>query len=122
MREYVEQRLHQLEPRDRRVVECAALLGFHIDPVLLAECAGCSLEAALYALRRALELDVVVTHNHESGELRFRHALTQTAIQEGLDRNQTRALHAAIVSALECRRDAASRGDQVAHHRLRAAQ
>jgi hypothetical protein len=114
LRDLVDERLLLLESDARTLVRCAALIGYRLNPRMLATCAGATLDATIEALRRASELDLVVAE--PAGEYRFRHALTRAAICDGLGEDQKRSLHAAIATALEHLPDAFVRTEQLAHH------
>jgi DNA-binding CsgD family transcriptional regulator len=90
----VRERVGQLAPDERRVLEYAALLGRDFDWPDLPVVAGVDEGEVLEALRRAVGLQLV--EEAGGGRFRFRHALTVEAILAGmLDPQRTRlAAHA----------------------------
>jgi predicted ATPase len=109
----VRERLAELPLQSRRILTIAALLGYRIDRPLLAACAGTDDEGAQRALAAARKAGLVI---EAGGTLRFRHALTQAAVCEGLDAAEARALHAHIAAVVERGADLPARFGQLAHH------
>jgi tetratricopeptide (TPR) repeat protein len=94
-------RIDRLEPLDRRLLRCAAVLGSSFDRNVLADV----LEAqeGLGGIDRLEELaDFLI--EEDGTTLRFRHDLFRTAAYEGLSYARRRELHALVAEALE-RRD-----------------
>jgi DNA-binding CsgD family transcriptional regulator len=76
----VEPRLARLDEHDRRVLAAAAVIGRRFDWEVAAAAAGAQPSAALAALRRAAELQLLDADPDRSTALRFRHALTRDAV------------------------------------------
>lgn len=105
-----------LEPGVRKIVGCAALLGYRPDVAVLVACCEATPDVAIDALERACDLELVVAESRSPARYRFRHALTQAAIREALGAQGQREMHARIASALEGLSDAGSRVEQLAFH------
>ena len=108
-------RFRALEPPARTIIGCAALLAYRFDLDLLTLCARVPTGRTIEALRRAQNLDLVVSESAPA-QYRFRHDLTRTAIRRQLGLGLRRELHAMIAGALETRPDASARAEQLAYH------
>jgi class 3 adenylate cyclase/tetratricopeptide (TPR) repeat protein len=113
VRAVLEARIDRLPPEDKRVLQCAAVIGERVPSGLLegvADLPGDEMLAALARLRRAEFL--------EEGALfpepvyTFRHSLTHDVAYGSLLHDRRRALHARALAALE-RRHAAAPADRV---------
>src|SRR5215475_5046814 len=91
----------ELEPRRRRTLEAAAVLGQRIPFDLLASVTGAGEEELIDTLRDLVDRGVLI----ESGddEFVFRHALVREAITGSLLRRERRRLHEAALDALLAR-------------------
>jgi DNA-binding CsgD family transcriptional regulator/tetratricopeptide (TPR) repeat protein len=76
----VEPRLARLDDHDRRVLAAAAVIGRRFDWEVAAAAAGVDSPAALAALRRAADLQLLDSDPDRANALRFRHALTRDAV------------------------------------------
>ncbi|GAA5194915.1 helix-turn-helix transcriptional regulator [Rugosimonospora acidiphila] len=111
--------VEDLDPRCRRVVEAAAILGYRVPFDLLAGVTGTGEEELIGVLRELVARGVLT----ESGEdeFSFRHALVREALAEPMLGRQRRRLHEAALDALLAAPDAV-RADpaMVAYHAHRA--
>jgi DNA-binding CsgD family transcriptional regulator/tetratricopeptide (TPR) repeat protein len=73
-------RLARLDEHDRRVLSAAAVIGRRFDWEVAAAAAGAEPSAALAALRRAADLQLLDADPDRATTLRFRHALTRDAV------------------------------------------
>jgi DNA-binding CsgD family transcriptional regulator/tetratricopeptide (TPR) repeat protein len=73
-------RLARLDDHDRRVLSAAAVIGRRFDWEVAASAASTEPAAALAALRRAADLQLLDPDPDRSAGLRFRHALTRDAV------------------------------------------
>jgi len=100
LREAVVQRLSRLSDVDRSIVVSASAIGRRYTPELLAHITGVQFEAIVAALKRAIELQLIV-EDGDDGEMIFRHALTREATYAELLAAEARPLHAKIAQAIE---------------------
>ncbi len=114
------ERLAGLEPDVLGLVSTAALLGYRFEARLAASCAGLSRHGARRAFERARSLGLVVREARVPAAYRFRHALVQVAVRDGLSPECRRLHHARIAAVLEALPDAPCRTEQLAHHWLAA--
>ena len=117
-------RMDRLPPELKRLLQAASVIGKDVPVALLesiAETSGDELRAALAALQAAEFL--YETRLFPDLEYTFKHALTHEIAYSGVLQERKRALHAAVVEALE-RLHADRLGEQVeilAHHASRGA-
>src|SRR6266516_7612156 len=97
--EAVLRRLDDLGPRERQVVDAAAVLGERVPFDLLASVTGSSEHALIEALRRLVDEGVLV--EREQDVFHFRHALTREAIAGQLLGRERRRLHEKALAALQ---------------------
>ena len=95
-------RIDRLEPLDRRLLRCAAVIGATFDRNVLADVLAAE-EGQLGELDRLDNLADFVSEE-DATTLRFKHDLFRTAAYEGLSYARRRELHALVAEALE-RRD-----------------
>jgi len=114
VRATVHERMAQLDPAARAVVEAAAALGRDGSPAVLAEVTGAPVEAALEQAMQAGLLEPVI------GRYRFVHALVSDTVHEDLAPERRAALHRAIAGVLARDRGEDAPLDEIAHHYLAA--
>lgn len=100
----------------RRLIECAALLGYRFDASVLAECCRCTAIIASRELERACRCGLLVCESPGKGRYRFAHGLYRSAIRDGLDPRLARVLHATIAATLERLTEANVSPELLAHH------
>jgi class 3 adenylate cyclase/tetratricopeptide (TPR) repeat protein len=115
-------RIDRLETADRRVLQCAAVIGKDVPVPLLEAIADVSEDE----LRRSLHNLQAAEFLYETSlfpvfEYTFKHALTLDVAFGTLLQNRRRALDARLVGALERRPDdsIAERAERLAHHAFR---
>ncbi len=119
VRSVLEARIDRLPPEDKRVLQCAAVIGEHVPSGLLegvTDLPGPEMLASLARLRQAEFLEEQALFPEPVHA--FRHTLTHDVAYGSLLHDRRRALHARALAALE-RRHAAAPGDIVeslAHH------
>jgi DNA-binding SARP family transcriptional activator/tetratricopeptide (TPR) repeat protein len=121
LQETVRHRVRRLGRDAERLFSAAALVGLHF-PFEIARCAaGLQTEPALDALELGVDARIV---EENSGEYRFRHALTRQALLGGLTHARRVYLHRAVAEAFEQDRDAGhgERAEILAHHHEGAGQ
>jgi tetratricopeptide (TPR) repeat protein len=98
-----------------RMLCAAAVAGARFSFEVARRASGLEQEPALDALELAIEARIVA---EESGEYRFRHALTRQAVLDALTNARRAYLHGAVADALEARGDAQSedRAELLAFH------
>ena len=94
-------RVDRLAPRDRALLQTAAVIGRRFDPQLLASAADAAgdIDARLVAMQ-ALDL---VHPEEKSGDYAFKHALVRDALYQSLLTGPRTALHLKIAEEIECR-------------------
>jgi len=93
-------RVDRLTPKDRALLQAAAVIGRRFEPQLLAAVAGdTDIDARLGAMQ-ALDL---VRLEGKSGEYAFKHALVRDALYQSLLTEPRSALHAKIAEEIERR-------------------
>ena len=112
-------RIDRLLPDDKRMLQCAAAIGYEVPLPLLRAIAGADETALRERLSRLQAAELLYeTRLYPDVEYTFKHALTHDVAYGSLLRDQRRALHAALVGALE--RLAGPRVDEhaeaLAHH------
>jgi DNA-binding CsgD family transcriptional regulator len=95
----VAERLATLDPADREVLACAAVIGRHFAAPFLAELVAKPLAEVLLTLRRARNLQLVV-EDAPREEFFFRHQLTREVAYEEILFAEARELHRRIVVKL----------------------
>jgi DNA-binding CsgD family transcriptional regulator len=113
-----------------RVLQAAAVLGREFDATLLAATVGVDDEEVVRALRVGVRMQVLGPVPGAGERLRFRHALTRTAVHESLVPTERAALAAAALDGVEQRppgvpppwSDLAARLALAAGRRVRAAE
>jgi len=121
VREVIRQRLTLLSNAARTALDAAAVVGDEFELSLLAGVVSMTLGELEDVMQGALVAELVL----EQGALRFRfgHATFRDALYRDLAPSRRRALHAAVLTALEQRHTAARQAHlaEMAHHALEAA-
>jgi class 3 adenylate cyclase/tetratricopeptide (TPR) repeat protein len=122
VRSVLEARIDRLPPGDKRVLQCAAVIGEHVSSGLLeavADLPGDEMLASLARLRQAEFLEEQALFPEPVHA--FRHSLTHDVAYGSLLHDRRRALHARTLAALE-RRHAVLVDivEALAHHAFRA--
>ena len=115
-------RIDRLSPEDKRLLQTASVIGTHVSYSLLAAIAEMSeeeLQSGLSALQAAEFL--YETNLFPEREFTFKHALTHEVTYGSLVQERKRALHAAIVQAIEMLAGdrLEEQVERLAHHALR---
>jgi class 3 adenylate cyclase len=109
-------RIDRLAPDDKRLLQCAAVIGYTIPLVLLRAIAGGDDAGLRDGLGRLQAAELLYeTRLYPDVEYTFKHALTHDVAYGSLLREQRRTLHAAIVGALEAR-GGDEHAEALAHH------
>jgi class 3 adenylate cyclase len=109
-------RIDRLAPDDKRLLQCAAVIGFSVPAPLLRVISGVDETALRESLARLQNAELLYeTRLYPDVEYTFKHALTHDVAYGSLLREQRRALHAAIIDALEAR-GADEHAEALAHH------
>src|SRR5439155_1060535 len=109
-------RIDRLAPDDKRLLQCAAVIGYEASLSLLRVIAGADEAGLREGLTRLQAAELLYeTRLYPEVEYTFKHALTHDVAYGSLLRVQRRALHAAIVGALEAR-DGDEHAEALAHH------
>jgi DNA-binding NtrC family response regulator/tetratricopeptide (TPR) repeat protein len=115
-------RIDRLPPREKRLLQCAAVIGNNVPLSLL----QAVVEQPAEALRQGLSHLQAAEFLYETGhspdpEYTFKHALTHDVAYGSLTTERRRALHARIVESLESlyADRLADQVDRLAHHALR---
>jgi predicted ATPase len=109
-------RIDRLSPDDKRLLQCAAVIGYAVPLPLLRAIAGLDDTALREALARLQAAELLYeTRLYPEVEYTFKHALTHDVAYGTLLREQRRVLHAAIVAALETRKGD-EHAEALAHH------
>jgi tetratricopeptide (TPR) repeat protein len=118
LRVIIGQRLRELSPETRAVLDTAAVLGVQVDPVLLTEVCGGDVVLAVDEATRAR----VLTETSD-GAFAFVHPLVQEAVDADLGVARRVRLHQDVGEALERQRAGGVPVDtaEIAHHFSRAA-
>jgi DNA-binding SARP family transcriptional activator len=106
--EAVADRVHQLRPATRAVLNAAAVLGRHFSLEDVAVVSAYKAEAVLEALDEAREARLVDEVPVLLDEFAFRHALLREAVHDLMSRSRRLRLHAAAAAAYEGRSDVPS--------------
>jgi class 3 adenylate cyclase/RecA/RadA recombinase len=111
-------RIDRLAPDDKRMLQCAAVIGYEVPLHLLRVIAGADEAALREGLTRLQAAELLYeTRLYPDVEYTFKHALTHDVAYGSLLREQRRALHAALVGALETR-GGDEHAEALAHHAL----
>jgi class 3 adenylate cyclase/tetratricopeptide (TPR) repeat protein len=95
-------RIDRLAPQDKRLLQCAAAIGYEVPLPLLRAIAGVDETALRDGLARLQAGELVYeTRLYPDVEYTFKHALTHDVAYGSLLREQRRTLHATIAAALE---------------------
>jgi len=109
-------RIDRLAPNDKRLLQCAAVIGYEASLSLMRVIAGADETGLREGLTRLQAAELLYeTRLYPEVEYTFKHALTHDVAYGSLLREQRRALHAAIVGALEAR-DGDEHAEALAHH------
>jgi tetratricopeptide (TPR) repeat protein len=110
VRAAVHERLAQLDPGARAIIETAAALGREGSPAVLAAIAAAPVDAAL---ERAVRAGLL-----ETASYRFVHALVRDTIHDDLAPDRRATLHRTIAGALASTTGEDAPLDEIAHHYL----
>ncbi|MBT3822043.1 MAG: AAA family ATPase, partial [Nitrospinaceae bacterium] len=95
-------RIDRLPPEDKRLLQTASVIGTHVPCSLLSAIAGMSEEELQRGLATLQASEFLYETNlFPEREFTFKHALTHEVTYGGLVQDRKRALHAAIVGAIE---------------------
>lgn len=108
--EAVLDRLNSLDESDRTVLIHAAAIGRRFDAQFVSDVTDNNTSATLAALKRAIELQLIVEEPGDTASFAFKHELTRQAIYGELLVAQARPLHHRVAVALE----SGAGGDRVA--------
>ena len=119
VRDAVQQRLLGLEPRARKAMQVAAVIGQRFDFEILGTVSGLDEAALLDAIKTAIEAQLVREETDSDGNetYAFRHALSREAVLTELLQRERRMLHKAVGEAIE--KSAArpeERAEELAYH------
>jgi DNA-binding CsgD family transcriptional regulator/tetratricopeptide (TPR) repeat protein len=103
LREAVLTRLEAVSAADRAALVNAAAIGRRFEPEFLAQIMDVPIENVIPALKRALDLQIIVAVDEERETYAFRHALIRQALYDELLTAEARPLHRRIAVALEAR-------------------
>ena len=120
VRDAVQQRLLGLEPRARKAMQIAAVIGQHFDFEVLVAVSGLDETALLETIKAAIDAQLVREETNADGTetFAFRHALSREAVLAELLQRERRLLHRGVGEAIE-RLSAASpeaRSEELAYH------
>ena len=103
VRDAVQQRLLGLEPRARKAMQVAAVIGQRFDFELLGAVSGYDEMTLLEVIRAAIDAQLVREETGEDGTERyaFRHALSREAVLVELLQRERRLLHRSVGEAIE---------------------
>lgn len=94
-------RLASIPPRDRRILEAAAVLGMDVVPDELAAYTGEPGTVILGGLERACAAGLLEWTRGRGGSLRFAHAIARQALLDGIPAADLPALHAEAAASLQ---------------------
>ena len=115
LREAVLDRFSTLDETSRTILTHAAVLGRRFRPDFLAQIADASLADVLKALKRAVDLSLLIEEHNGAVTFAFRHELTRNAIYSELLLTQSSLLHAKIAEALDAAEPAAHEAELAFH-------
>ncbi|HLZ01987.1 MAG TPA: adenylate/guanylate cyclase domain-containing protein [Bradyrhizobium sp.] len=116
-------RIDRLPAEEKRILQCAAVIGRRVSYELLAEIAGAQPEALDRATDRLRAAEFLYeARRYPTREYVFKHALTHEVAYGTLLQERRRRLHTQIFHALEeaVLPDSFDRAEQLAHHAFRA--
>ena len=120
VRDAVQQRLLGLEPRARKAMQVAAIIGQRFDFELLGQVSGYDEPTLLEAIRGAIDAQLVREETDADGNeaYAFRHALSREAVLTELLQRERRLLHRGVGEAIERLAGASpgSRAEELAYH------
>jgi class 3 adenylate cyclase/tetratricopeptide (TPR) repeat protein len=123
VRSVLEARIDRLPPEDKRVLQCAAVIGEQVPSMLLEAVAGLPEEATLESLARLRQAEFLEEQAlFPEPAYAFRHSLTHDVAYGSLLHDRRRDLHARVLAALE-HRHASAPGDiaeALAYHAMHA--
>jgi tetratricopeptide (TPR) repeat protein len=111
----IERRLSQLGPRQRQVLEAAAVVGQAFDVTMVASVVGFGLDATIDALEKGVKAGLL--REQGPGRLTFIHALVRHAVVANLTLTRVARLHWRVAEEIErTASDVSSRLGEVAYH------
>ncbi len=116
VRDAIQQRLARLDPDQVAVLEAGAVIGRGFDYPLLLAVSEADKGVAQAALEAAIAQQLLEEHPDYPGRYRWRHALTEEAIHDGVVSPRRQAIHSRTADALAA--DESSRSVDVANHLL----
>ena len=120
VRDAVQQRLLGLEPRARKAMQVAAVIGQRFDFEVLGVVSGLDEAALLDAIKAAIDAQLVREETDVDGNesYAFRHALSREAVLTELLQRERRLLHRGVGEAIERLTGPASEGraEELAYH------
>ena len=120
VRDAVQQRLQGLEPRARKAIQVAAVIGQHFDFEVLGAVSGYDEAALLDAIKAAIDAQLVREETDADGNetYAFRHALSREAVLTELLQRERRLLHRGVGEAIErlVGSSPESRAEELAYH------
>ncbi|HEY8757800.1 MAG TPA: AAA family ATPase [Candidatus Limnocylindria bacterium] len=120
VRDAVQQRLLGLEPRARKAMHIAAVIGQHFDFEVLIAVSGLDETALLETIKAAIDAQLVREETDAEGNetYAFRHALSREAVLAELLQRERRQLHRAVGEAIERLAGSAPgvRAEELAYH------
>jgi len=111
----IRERLRRCAPAERALLDAASVFGLRFRVDLLAEFSAPAQADVSEALRRLLDLQLVVPVEHEPRAYEFRHALTRDVVYGDLPAPEAHALHRRIAESIETRPDANAHVELLAH-------
>ncbi len=120
VRDAVQQRLLALEPRARKAMQIAAVIGQRFDFEILGAVSGLDETTLVDAIKSAIEAQLVREETDAAGNetYAFRHALSREAVLTELLQRERRMLHRSVAEAIERSVPAGSaeRAEELAYH------
>ncbi len=120
VRDAVQQRLLALEPRARKAMQIAAVIGQRFDFEILGAVSGLDEPTLVDAIKSAIEAQLVREETDAAGNetYAFRHALSREAVLTELLQRERRMLHRSVAEAIERSVPAGSaeRSEELAYH------
>ncbi|HEY8731176.1 MAG TPA: AAA family ATPase [Candidatus Limnocylindria bacterium] len=120
VRDAVQQRLLGLEPRARKAIQVAAVIGLRFDFEVLGAVSGMDERALVDAIKAAIDAQLVREETDPDGgeSYTFRHALSREAVLAELLQRERRMLHRAVGEEIEqiAARGGSDRTEELAYH------
>jgi class 3 adenylate cyclase/tetratricopeptide (TPR) repeat protein len=120
VRDAVQQRLLGLEPRARKAIQVAAVIGLRFDFEILGAVSGLDEAALLDVIKAAIDAQLVREETDADGNetYAFRHALSREAVLAELLQRERRLLHRSVGEAIERAPGSANeaRAEELAYH------